>query len=120
MLKKIHPAIQYILVAHGLFWLSSNLLLPFISVFYVNEINGCTLTEVGFATLLYFLTYGLTTPFIGRIADRIPGLKDELIFVVSSYILRGSLFILFSYATELSHLYAFQILLGLSRGLAGK
>ncbi len=110
---------QILLLSHSLFWLGANLLIPFASIFFVNELRGVTVTEVGIASLIYFLSFGLMDPVVGLVSDRIKGLKDEVMFVIFGYLARGILFILFASATQVWHLYMFQFFLGLFRAIAG-
>lgn len=110
---------QILLISHSLFWLATNLISPFMSVFFVNEVPGVTLTEVGIASLVFFLSFGLLEPVVGVISDKIQGLEDELCFVMFGYLLRGVVFILFAFATHVWHLYMLQFFLGALRALAG-
>lgn len=119
VLKKIPGGIRVLLLSHSAFWLASNLLTPFLSIFYINALHGVTLVEVGIASLIYFLAFGLFEPVAGLIADKIPGLRDELALVFVGFLARGILFILLSFATNTWHLYMFEFFAGFFRGLAG-
>lgn len=110
---------KILLLSHSIFWLAANLLIPFLSIFFVNELQGVTVTEVGIAALIFSLSFGLLEPVIGFISDRIPGLKDEIFFIVFGYIARGVLFISFAFATDVWHLYMFHFFLGAFRAVAG-
>lgn len=77
------------------------------------------MTEVGIASLIFYLSFGLLEPVVGIISDHIKGLKDEIWFVIFGYIARGTIFMLFSFATQAWHLYMFQFMLGIFRALAG-
>src|SRR5688572_601564 len=81
--------VRVLLISHAVFWLSANLFLPFLSIFFIDELQGVTITEVGIGTLIFFLSFGLLEPVIGLIADKIPGLKDELILLIFGYVARG-------------------------------
>jgi MFS family permease len=111
--------VRVLLISHAVFWLSANLFLPFLSIFFIDELQGVTITEVGIGTLIFFLSFGLLEPVIGLISDKIPGLKDELILLIFGYVARGLLFISFAFATNVWHLYMFQFLMGVFRALAG-
>jgi len=110
---------RVLLFSHSIFWLASNLLAPFLSIFYMSELSGVTLVEIGVSALIYYLTFGLFEPVAGILADRISGLKDELAFVFIGFIARGVLFILLAFAENSWHLYMFQFWLGFFRGLSG-
>ncbi|MDP3994896.1 MAG: MFS transporter [bacterium] len=119
MLKKIPSGVGILIASHSIFWLASNLLTPFLSIFYVNELYGVTLVEVGISTLIYFLAFGIFEPVAGFIADKIPGFKDELVLVFLGFLARGILFILLAFAHTAWHLYMFQFFLGFFRALSG-
>lgn len=119
MLKKVPYGIRVLLLSHSVFWLASNLLTPFLSIFYISEIQGATLVEVGIAALIYFLAFGLFEPIAGFIADKIPGFKDELMLVFSGFIARGVLFILLAFSSNVWHLYMFEFFAGLFRAASG-
>lgn len=119
MLKRIPGGVKFLILSHSVFWLASNLLTPFLSVFYVNELHGVTLTEVGISALIYFITFGLFEPIAGLIADKIPGLEDELTLVFLGFLARGVLFILLSFAINAWDLYMIQFGFGFFRALSG-
>lgn len=109
---------QVLLTSHALFWLSINLIGPFLSIFFVG-LDGVGLTEVGIASLIFYLSFGLIEPVMGVLSDLIKGLKDEAVLLVFGYLARGLLLIWFATATDVWHLYMFQFLLGAFRAIAG-
>ncbi len=111
--------IQILLLSHSLFWMAANLLIPFLSIFFVDELKGVTITEVGISSLIFFLAFGLLEPVMGFLSDHIEGLKDEVFFLIFGYFARGVLFICFAFATNVWHLYMFQFFLGVFRAVAG-
>ncbi|MDQ3008698.1 MAG: MFS transporter [bacterium] len=110
---------QILLISHSLFWLATNLVSPFLSIFFITEMTDVTVSEVGIASLIFYLSFGVLGPVMGFISDRIDGLKDELVFVIFGYIARGVLFMLFALASNAWHLYMFQFFLGAFRAVAG-
>ena len=108
-----------LLLSHSLFWFGGNLVLPALSIFFVRELQGVSVTEVGISTLIFFLSFGLWEPIMGYLADKIPGIKDEIMFIAFGYIARGIVFILFALSSQAWHLYMFQFLLGTFRAEAG-
>lgn len=111
--------IQILLISHALFWMAANLLIPFLSIFFISELNGVTVTEIGISSLIFFLAFGLLEPVIGFFADHIEGMKDEVFFLIFGYFARGVLFLMFAFATNVWHLYMFQFFLGVFRAIAG-
>lgn len=111
--------LRIVLLSHSLFWLATSLLVPFLPIFFVNELADVTLTEVGIGALIYFLSFGLAEPIVGVVADRLRGFKDDLIFVIFGFGAHGALFIAMVFAASAWHLYLFQLFLGLMRALAG-
>jgi MFS transporter, DHA1 family, multidrug resistance protein len=109
---------QVLLATHSIFWLAANMVSPFLGIFFVSELTGVTLTEVGVSSLIFYLSFGLLEPVIGVISDAIKGLKDEAVLLIFGYIARGILFIWFAYATNAWDLYMFQFLLGAFRAIA--
>jgi len=99
--------------------MASNLLIPFLSIFFISDLRDVTITEIGIASLIYFLSFGLLEPVVGYFADRIDGLNDEVSFLIFGYFARGILFILLAFATNVWHLYMFQFFLGVFRAIAG-
>jgi MFS family permease len=111
--------IQILLLSHAVFWMAANLLIPFLSIFFIDELHGVTVTEIGIASLIFYLSFGLLEPVVGFFADHIDGLKDEVVFLIFGYGARGLLFILLAFATNVWHLYMFQFFLGAFRAIAG-
>jgi MFS family permease len=110
--------VYVVIFSHSLFWLAVNLLSPFIAVFFIEELENVSLTEVGISSLVYYLSFGVFLPVVGFFEDKIEGLKDEIFFLIIGYILRGFLLISFAYAGNYWHLYMIQFALGFSRALA--
>lgn len=75
------------------------------------------MTEIGVANLIFFLSFGLFLPIVGKIEDKIAGLADELEFLNIGLFVRGILFILMSVLDGVWSLYTIHFLLGLSRAL---
>jgi MFS family permease len=101
-----------------IFWLATNLVSPFFAIFALERIPGVTITEYGFSTLIYFLSFGLSVILVGRITDNIKGEKDDITIAVTGYITRGILLIVLAYVTSISGLYLIQFLLGVSRSFS--
>lgn len=119
MLKKVPKGTRVMIFSNSVFWLASNLLTPFLSIFYISELSGVTLTEVGISALIYYLAFGVIEPLAGLVSDKYEGLKDEIFFVFGGFLARGIIFILFSFSTNVWHLYMFQFWLGAFRAISG-
>lgn len=107
------------MLSHALFWTSSNLITPFFSIFFISDIAGVTVREIGISALIFSLSFGLLEPVMGFISDHIPGLKDEVMFIIFGYIVRGVLFASFAFATNIWQLYMFHFFLGAARAVSG-
>lgn len=111
--------VQILLISHAIFWMAANFLIPFLSIFFIDELRGVTITEIGISSLIFFLSFGLLEPVVGFLADRIDGLNDEVFFLIFGYVARGILFISLAFATNVWHMYMFQFFLGVFRAIAG-
>lgn len=118
MTQKWNSKLLVLLISHSFFWLATNLISPFLSIFLLSTIPGMTLSEVGIASMIFFLAFGLLEPLMGALSDRLTGLKDDVFLLIFGYLLRGGLFILFAFATTTWHIYMFQLFLGLARAIA--
>lgn len=110
---------RVLLVTHSLFWFAINLVSPFLGIFYISQLQGVTLTEVGISSLIFYLSFGLLGPVVGIVSDSIKGLKDEVVLLIFGYLARGFLLIWFATATNAWHLYMFEFLLGAFRAISG-
>lgn len=107
--------IEFLYFSTFIFWFATNLISPFLAVFTISKISHSTLSDFGFSSLIYFLSFGLTILLIGKYTDMYKGEKDDILIAILGYFTRGILFILFAFITSLSHLYLLQLLLGISR-----
>jgi predicted MFS family arabinose efflux permease len=110
--------LKYLYGASFIFWLATSLIAPFLAVFAINEVPGVGITEFGIATLIYYVSFGLSVMLIGMESDRMRGLKDEFEFTMIGFLSRGILFILFAFILNVYHLYMIHLFLGLSRGFS--
>lgn len=109
--------LYFLFSIQSIFWLSTSILTPFLSIFLINEYTGVGLTEFGISNLIYFLAFGLLLPIIGKFEDQTKGMMDELILLNWGLISRGILFILLSLANGVWTLYILQLFFGFSRAI---
>lgn len=116
-MSKFDSTTKLIFLAHSIFWFSQTLIQPFLSIFFINELKNVSLTEIGTSTLIFYLASGATMPLFSYLEEKTRGLKDETLFVVSGYILRGVSFIIFTFSSDVWDLYIFQLFLGLANAM---
>jgi len=113
-MPKFDLKVKTIFLAHSIYWMGQKLVQPFLAIFFINELDGMTLTKIGVATLIFYLTSGTTEPLFSFLEERIKGLEDEAMFVIGGYFLRGIAFLLFMFSYNYWHLYLFYFILGLA------
>ena len=113
-MPKIDSKARYIFLAHSIFWISQKLIQPFLAIFFINELRGVGLAEIGTATLIFYLTAGSIVPVFSNFEEKKKGLKDETLFVIGGYFLRGISFMVFTFSANVLHLYLLYFFLGIS------
>ncbi|MFC1624942.1 MFS transporter [Patescibacteria group bacterium] len=113
-MRKVDSKVRLIFLAHSIFWVGQKLVQPFLSIFLINELEGVTLTRIGVATLIFYLTAGTAEPIFGYLEEKKKGLNDEAMFVFGGYLLRGFSFILFMFSSNYWHLYLFYFVIGVA------
>lgn len=116
-MPKIDAKVRTIILAHSIFWMAQKLIQPFLAIFFLEELRGVTLVEIGTSTLIYFLTAGTIEPVFSYLEERNKGLKDETAFVIGGYLLRGVTLIFFTFSANVWHLYIFQFVLGVAAAM---
>ncbi|MBU1133035.1 MAG: MFS transporter [Patescibacteria group bacterium] len=116
-MPKIDIKIKTIILAHSVFWMAQKLVQPFLAIFFLEELRGVSLFEIGTSTLIYFLTAGTVEPIFSYLEERKRGLRDEASFVIGGYLLRGLTFIIFTFSSNVWHLYLFQFVLGIAAAM---
>ncbi|MFC1700170.1 MFS transporter [Patescibacteria group bacterium] len=116
-MPKIDGKVKTIILAHSIFWMAQKLIQPFLAIFFLEELRGVTLVEIGTSSLIFFLTAGTVEPVFSFIEEKRKGLRDEASFVIGGYFLRGFTFMAFTFSTSVWHLYLFQFILGLAAAM---
>lgn len=114
----INKGTKALLLVNFVFWLSANFIEPFWSIFLTSEFH-LSLPDVGLAILAYFLTFALSEPVVGWIADKKPGFTDDTLFLFFGIFIRGLLLFVLSLTNRAWQIYPLLIAMGMMRGLVG-
>lgn len=128
MLKqKIHQIIDFIFRINKIIWflVSANVVAifafqffaPFFAVFVTQQIEGGTLTVIGAAYSVYWVSKSIFQIPIARYLDKDHGERDEFYALVLGFFIAGLVPWGYFFASKPSHIYLVQIILGLSDSL---
>ena len=114
----ISKVVKNLLVYDFTFSFALGLLIPFLSVFVLQDIEGGTLKVAGLSFTIYWIARVLTTTPLSRFMDRTDGERDEYFFLIAGTVLVSTLILFLILATKPWHLYAVQALIGVSNSMA--
>jgi MFS family permease len=96
----------------------SNLIAPVFAIFIVDMVPGATVAAVGIATALYLICKSVLEVPIGIYVDKKKGEKDDFYTAFFGSILSAGVYFLYPAVNAVWHLYALQIILGVSSALS--
>ncbi|MDP3954569.1 MAG: MFS transporter [bacterium] len=100
------------------FGFALGLLMPFLSVFVLQDIEGGTLKVAGLAFTAYWVARLVTTIPFSRFMDRTDGERDEFYFMVIGTALVATLILFYIWASKPWHIYLIQALIGIANSMA--
>lgn len=109
--------LKYIYISTFLFWLATNIFSPFLSIFAITQLKDVGVTEIGLASTMFFLAFGMSVMFFANLTDRVKGLKDDFVVTFGGFIARGIVLMMFAIAMDVSQFLLIHFLLGFTRGL---
>ncbi|MBI2356557.1 MFS transporter [Candidatus Dojkabacteria bacterium] len=98
-------------------WSSANLTAVIFTLFALDQIQGATITDVGFSSLVFLAVSAVLNIPLGRLLDKTNGFLDENYVLVASSVVRGVALILLAYSTAIWQLYLLQAILGVARSM---
>jgi len=107
----MNSKLKVLLYTNGLLLLASSMLGPVYALFLDGK--GANLLEASLAMFIFSLVAGITTFFMGKIADK----KNPKTIMVIGYSLIGLAFLLYNFADSLFVIYALQVLIGLGEAI---
>jgi len=110
-------SLKYIYFASFIFWFSSNLIIPFIAIFALQNISGVTLKEVGISSFIQYFSFAIFVILFGFISDKIKNLKVDYQISLFGYFIRTLCFFGLAFFNNLIIFYIINLLFGLSRGM---
>lgn len=108
--------LRYIYISTFLFWMATNLFAPFLAIFALTNIPNTTVTDIGIASMIFFLSFAISVIFLSTLTDRIHGLKDDFMIIFIGFISRGIVLMLFVFANNIGFFFILHFLLGITRG----
>jgi sugar phosphate permease len=109
--------LKYVYISTFLFWLATNIIAPFLSIFAFTQIENVGVAELGIASMIFFLSFGGSILIVSLVVDKIKGLQDDFFVIFIGFILRGVIFILFIFVESFTDFLLIHFLLGATRGL---
>ncbi|MFA6426820.1 MAG: MFS transporter [Candidatus Magasanikbacteria bacterium] len=111
---KINPVIKLLIASDFIFWSALQLFSPIIAVFIINTISGGDIIHVGIAASISLIVKSLCEIPIGVYIDSTKSEKDDLFMAGFGVFLMALMYIFFTFATEIWHVYAIQAVIGFS------
>lgn len=113
MLQKLfNKALRVLLITNALILLAGAMLIP-ISAIFVEEIGG-TLMDASIAGFIFAISAGLVTLLSGQMSDRV---KHSDSILILGYLLIGTGFFLYQFATNVEYLFLIQALIGVGEAI---
>lgn len=108
----INRVIRILVASDFVLFFAVGLFTPIFAIFITEQIRGGTLAVVGMATTMYWIARLLTTVPLSKLMDKTDGEEDEFYFMVIGTLLTAVIFILYTVASEVWHVYALQFSFG--------
>ncbi len=110
--------LQYVYISTFIFWMAANIVAPFLSVFAIIYLPNATTVDIGIASMIFFVSFGVSVIILSSMADKIQGLEDDFYMIFFGFISRGIIFCLFIFADSINVFLFLHFLLGISRGFS--
>lgn len=111
---KINQVILLIIIAEFILTTAFALLSPFFAVFVTQQIVGGSVTVMGFAITIYWITKSILQLFVARYIDKNHGEIDDFYFFLAGGFLNSIFISLYFFATAVWHIYALHFLIAVA------
>ena len=108
----INKVIRILVASDFVLYFAFGLFSPIYAIFITRQIEGGTLAVVGMATTMYWVARLLTTVPLSKLMDKTDGEKDEFYFMIIGTLLTAVVFISYTFASKVWHVYALQFTFG--------
>ncbi len=113
----INKVIKILVSSDVVLYFALGLFSPIFAIYVIERIEGGTIAAVGIAATMYWVARILTTVPLSRFMDKTDGEKDELYFMVVGTLITGVIFITYTFATKIWHVYALQFIFGIANSM---
>jgi len=114
----INRLIKYLLAYDLILSFALGLLVPFLSVFVIQDIHGGNIKVAGLSFTVYWLVRVITVTPLARFMDSHDGERDEYFFTIAGSFMLSTLMLFFIWADKAWHIYLIQGLIGASNSMA--
>jgi predicted MFS family arabinose efflux permease len=87
---------------------------PIFAIFIVGQIEGGSLTLIGFVTATYWITKSIAQPFIAHFLDVKKGEKDDFWFLIVGMYIANLVPFGYLFSTQISHIFILEFIRGLA------
>jgi len=108
----INKVIRILVASDFVLYFAFGLFSPIYAIFITRQIEGGTLAVVGMATTMYWVARLLTTVPLSKLMDKTDGEKDEFYFMIVGGLLTAAIYVTYTFASEVWHIYTLQFLFG--------
>ena len=112
MLKTINKVIKILIASDFLLQSGWGLIGPIFAIFLTKQIQGGSVTMVGFIAATYWFTKSIAQPFIAHFLDVKRGEKDDFRFLVSGMYLANLIPLGYVFSTQPWHIFTLEFIRG--------
>jgi len=109
----INKVIRILVASDFVLYFAIGLFTPIFAIFITKQIEGGTIAVVGLATTMYWIARLITTVPLSKFMDKTDGEKDEFYFMVIGTLLTAVVFLSYTFASKVWHIYALQFTFGI-------
>jgi len=114
----INKIILILIKADFFFYSALGFVAPVFAVFLTDKLRDGSLEVAGFAAAIYWVVKSIAEIPIGRALDRIKGEKDDLLFLVSGYLIVALVHFGYTQATLSWHIYILEFVYAIGIAIA--
>lgn len=116
-LTSINPVIKIIIISDIFFWSAWYTVLPILSIFFVQEIQGATIDTAAFGFSFYLLAR-VAASLIGSKFSANASDSRKIFMIIYAILILNIAYVLMAFTRSLGTVYAFYIIVGMGIGLA--
>ncbi len=109
----INKVIRILVASDFVLYFAIGLFTPIFAIFITKQIEGGTIAVVGLATTMYWIARLITTVPLSKLMDKTDGEKDEFYFMIIGTLLTALIFLSYTFASKVWHVYALQFTFGI-------